>query len=84
MPASKWGVEIIRASDITKLIPVMRRQLVTLGYPDDAVYTTNTPAIKNTSNTVLYHLVFASKHPLGKNIWNSITQTRHNQRSLAL
>jgi three-Cys-motif partner protein len=81
LPASKWNVDLVRASDITKLIPVLRRQLVALGYADDEIYT-NTPAIKNSSNTVLYHLVFASKHSLGKKIWNSITDTRHNQRSL--
>ena len=83
LPKSKWGVDIVRAADITQLIPVLRRQLVTLGYEVDQVHI-NTPAITNSSNVVLYHLVFASKNQLGKKIWNSLTDTRHGQRSLAL
>lgn len=83
LPYKDWGVEIRRPEDITKLIPVLRRQLVALGYADDEVHI-NTPAIRNTTNVILYHLVFASKHSLGKKIWNSITQTQHGQRSLPL
>ena len=88
LPRQEWGVDIageyvVRAADITRLIPVLRRQLVAFGYKDDEVHI-NTPAIRNSSNTILYHLVFASKDPLGHKIWKSITDTRHNQRSLAL
>lgn len=88
LPRHEWGVDIVgdymtHPSDITKLIPVLRRQLARYGYTDDQVHI-NTPAIKNSSNTILYHLVFASKDPLGHKIWKSITDTRHNQRSLAL
>lgn len=81
LPYDRWEVEIVQPKDITRLIPVLRRQLVALGYDDSEVHI-NTPAIKNGSNVVLYHLVFASKHPLGKKIWNSITQTQNGQRSL--
>ena len=81
LPYEQWGVEIVNAKDIPKLIPVLRRQLVALGYGDDEVHI-NTPAIKNTSNVPLYHLVFASKHSLGKKIWNSLTDTWHGQRAL--
>lgn len=83
LPKAQWGVDMTQPSDITRLIPVLRRQLVAFGYNADEVYI-NTPAIRNSSNTILYHLVFASKDPLGHKIWKSITDTRHNQRSLAL
>lgn len=39
--------------------------------------------IKNTKEGVLYHLVFATKDPLGDKIWSSIAQTdARGQRSL--
>lgn len=73
LPRSQWGVDIVHGEDIAQLLPLYRKQLATLNYPirEAAV---NAPAIKNTRNLVLYRLVFASKHPLGDSIWNSITK----------
>jgi hypothetical protein len=40
-------------------------------------------SIRNTKEGVLYHLVFATKDPLGDKIWSSIVQTdARGQRSL--
>jgi three-Cys-motif partner protein len=41
--------------------------------------------IKNTTGVPLYHLVFASKHPRGKDFWNKISQrTSTGQRRMVL
>lgn len=84
LPYKDWGVdrEMMGPKAIPRLIAVLRRQLVALGYAEDEIHTPNIPAIKNGSNVILYHLIFVSKHSLGKKIWNSITQTQHGQRSL--
>ncbi|MCA9676234.1 MAG: three-Cys-motif partner protein TcmP [Myxococcales bacterium] len=71
LPRSRWGVDIVHGDDVRLLIPLFRRQLAMLGYPErgDVTY----PSIKNMQQVVLYHLVFASKDSLGDKIWNSIT-----------
>ncbi len=75
-----WGVEVNSGADVVKLLEVYRKQLETLGYPKNEV---RIPAIRNTNNLPLYHLVFASKSTLGEKIWNSITKRdRHGQGSL--
>jgi hypothetical protein len=39
--------------------------------------------VSNKKDAVLYHLVFASKSPLGDTIWQSVTSiTSRGQRSL--
>jgi three-Cys-motif partner protein len=84
LPRSKWGVDIVHGSDIKDLLPLYRKQLSTLGYPIRTAPVT-APAIMNTRNLVLYRLVFASKHQLGDDIWNSITKKPPSgQTSLAL
>jgi three-Cys-motif partner protein len=71
LPESQWGLTIRKASDVPKLIGVLRQQLAKLGYtPRDLT----SPAVKNTTNTVLYHLVYATKNKLGNKIWASITR----------
>jgi len=72
LPREQWGVEIIHGEDVSSLIPVFRRQLASLGYPERGVV--RFPSIKNMQQVVLYHLVFASKNPLGDDIWNSTTK----------
>jgi three-Cys-motif partner protein len=75
-----WGAEVNSGSDVSKLLDVYRRQLEKLGYPKGEV---RSPVIKNTNNLPLYHLVFASKSPLGDKIWNDITKRdRRGQGSL--
>ncbi len=73
LPKDQWGLDIVHGDDVGKLIGVYRRQLATLGYPQREA-PVNYPAIKNNQQLALYHLVFASKHPLGDDIWNSITK----------
>jgi hypothetical protein len=60
------------ASDVVQLINVMREQLRPLGYTDVKL---DSMPIKNDRNNVLYHLVFASKHDRGDQIWQSISRT---------
>jgi three-Cys-motif partner protein len=72
-------VDMLHGDDVAELIPMYRRQLIDLGFTDDAI---NMPRITNGSNVTLYHLIFASKNRLGDTIWNSITQNAPNgQRS---
>jgi three-Cys-motif partner protein len=77
LPAKDWGVDIIHGEDISSLIPVMRRQLISLGYGEHGV-DVRSPRVTNTSNVLLYHLVFASKHIRGDEIWNSVTKNPPN------
>jgi three-Cys-motif partner protein len=77
LPAEKWGVDIVHGEDIRHLIPVMRRQLMTVGYDDHEV-AVRAPRVANTSNVALYHLLFASKHVRGDEIWNSVTKNAPN------
>jgi three-Cys-motif partner protein len=67
-----WRGRITEASDVVQLIDVLREQLQPLGYTDVKL---NSMPIKNDKNNVLYHLVFASKHDRGDQIWQSITRT---------
>jgi len=34
----------------------------------------NSMAVTNSKNNILYHLAFASKHPLPDKLWQSVTQ----------
>jgi three-Cys-motif partner protein len=72
LPEAEWGVKVTKPSDIPRLIGVLRKQLGKFGYPAREL---RSPAVKNTTNTVLYNLVYASKHPRGDAIWQSITKT---------
>jgi three-Cys-motif partner protein len=52
------------------LLDIYERRLKNLGYVETHDFT----LIKNTVGVPLYHLVFASKHPRGKDFWNKISQ----------
>ncbi len=68
----EWQPIVKRKGDVLQLVEVFRRQL-----QRRFAYTTaraRTTPIKNDKNVPLYHLVFASKHPLGDKIWESITK----------
>jgi three-Cys-motif partner protein len=71
LPEAQWGFKVTKPSDVPKLIGVLRAQLAKFGYPPRELIS---PAVKNTTNNVLYHLVYASKHPKGDEIWQSITR----------
>lgn len=64
----KWGFEE-SPKMAPKLLALFQDQLTRLGYREQK---TRAPQITNESNTPLYHLVFASKHELGSQIWDSI------------
>lgn len=66
-----WGFELRGPSDIAKLIQILRGQLATLGYGSDQV---REAPIRNTVGVTLYHLVYASKDPLGDKIWRTIAK----------
>ena len=66
-----WRSRARAADETVRLIDVLREQLVTLGYQRDWV---RDVAVNNSSNGLLYHLVFASKDDQGTKIWKSITQ----------
>lgn len=67
-----WRREVTDASDCHQLIEQLRGRLATVGYGRDQ---TRSLPITNTSNVVMFHLVFFSKHDLGDKIWNSIAKT---------
>jgi len=67
-----WRSTVKVAKDCHKLIDVLRSQLVTVGYTGEDV---RDVAVENAKQTVMYHLVFASKNPLGDKIWDSVTKT---------
>lgn len=67
-----WKAVVTSAHDVPKLIDVLRAQLVTLGYEDEKVQEL---PITNRAGGLLYHLVYATKHPLGNKIWESVAKT---------
>lgn len=68
----EWQTVVKRRRDTLQLVEVFRRQLqVRFGYTTARA---RTAPIKNDKNVPLYHLVFASKHPLGDKLWESITR----------
>jgi three-Cys-motif partner protein len=64
-----WRDVVGRAKDVIKLIDFMRARLVRLGYKNQEA---SSYGIRNRKNALMYHLVYATKHPLGYKIWDSI------------
>jgi hypothetical protein len=56
-----------------KLVDILKKQLGTFGYEQDAV---RTLPIMQSKNVVTDHLVYATKDPLGNKIWQSIAKTK--------
>ncbi len=74
-----WKSRVTRPQDAVRLIIVLYEQLAHFGYTRDHV---RVAEIK-TKGHVLYHLVFATKVPLGNKIWQSIVRTdAKGQRTL--
>jgi three-Cys-motif partner protein len=67
-----WRQRVRSLQDAAKLIDCFREALGGLGYDQSRVRHIE---IKNQTNTVMYHLVFASKKGLGTKIWNSIAKS---------
>lgn len=75
-----WRENVHTPHDVPTLVDHLRCSLGRLGYTGANV---RSMPIKNSKEGVLYHLVFATKHPLGDKIWSSIGKTdARGQRSL--
>lgn len=74
---TRWRDRVHGAEDAVRLIDVLREQLVSLGYEDQAV---RSLPITNSQNGLLYHLMFASKDQLGSKIWDSLSRHSRSQR----
>lgn len=58
---------------VQRLVKRLKENLKTLGYAkDDSV---RDIPVKNNQGGLLYHLIFATKHPLGTKIWKSVVKT---------
>lgn len=69
---AEWRKTVKRGRDAPQLIPIFRRQLEErFGYQPENTFTT---PIRNSKGTVVYHLVFASKHAKGNEICEGITK----------
>lgn len=66
-----WSEQVTSPSHVPKLIDLLRNRMTALGYSPER---SRTIAIVNTSNVVMFNLVFFSKHPLGDKIWKSLAQ----------
>lgn len=69
LSVDSWGFEV-SPKMAPKILALFQEQLTRLGYREQQ---TRAPQITNEGNTALYHLVFASKHELGSQIWQSIS-----------
>ncbi len=75
-----WRDVVGQTRDVIKLIDFMRSKLERLGYQNE---TANAYAIRNGKRALMYHLIYATKHPLGSRIWDSIGRNEPGgQRSL--
>jgi len=75
---TEWRRRQRDATDVNALVEVLVEQLRGLKYTGARFHA---PAIKNTTKVPLYHLVFASKNPLGDKIWASIIRTEPSGQS---
>jgi hypothetical protein len=74
-----WRADVRSPDEVVRLIDVLHRQLVAIGYESERP---RALPVTTEKNLLLYHLVFASKHPRGTAIWKSITKHDGPQRSL--
>jgi three-Cys-motif partner protein len=73
------AVTASRPKDVPREIETLRKNLAAVGYTGKDV---RSVAVENGVGVIMYHLVYASKDPLGDKIWQRIT--RPKQRELAL
>jgi three-Cys-motif partner protein len=77
---TSWRDVVGQTRDVIKLIDFMKARLERLGYQNE---TANSYAIRNGKRALMYHLIYATKHPLGNKIWDSIGRNEPGgQRSL--
>jgi three-Cys-motif partner protein len=75
-----WRKDVHSVHDVHKLVMHLRRSLERLGYTGKHV---REIPIKNSKGTIMYHLVSATKRPLGDDIWSSVVKMdARGQRNL--
>lgn len=67
-----WKQTVKKAEDAVKLVDILKKQLGAFSYEQEKV---RTLPIMQSKNVVIYHLVYATKDPLGNKIWQSIAKT---------
>ena len=84
LDTTSWRDELKNVTDdktYQVLIDIFKRQLISIGYPEEGLNLASsnniyiglpTVCIRNTKEVDLYVLILASKHKLGQKIWNSI------------
>lgn len=70
------GVRAVLPRDVTREIETLRTNLAALGYTGKKV---RSVPVANSQGVVMYHLVYASKDPLGDKIWQSITAPKQRE-----
>jgi three-Cys-motif partner protein len=76
----EWRKNVRCAQDVHHLVDHLRESLGRLGYTGERV---RSMPVRNSKEGTLYYLVFATKKPLGDDIWTSIVKTdARGQRSL--
>ena len=76
--SDEWRDAISSPHEAPKLVEILRSELGQLGYRGDQV---RSVPIKDRGR-LLYHLMFASKDPLGEKIWQSVTSRLPDGQSL--
>lgn len=74
------GVRALLPRDVAREIETLRTNLAALGYTGKNV---RSVPVANSQGVVMYHLVYASRDPLGDKIWDSVTAPK-GQRELRL
>jgi three-Cys-motif partner protein len=70
MGCSDWREQVRHPSDVPRLIPILREKLAKFGYRGEQI---RDLAVCR-GRRVLYHVVYASKHDKGNEIWQAITR----------
>ena len=70
----------------TKLLPLYKQKLGEIGYQDfldlysDKPFTSDEVLVKGPRNIPLYYIFLASKHPLGKKLWQEVKKIRPDRQ----
>jgi three-Cys-motif partner protein len=67
------GVTAIAPRHVVREIETLRGNLAKLGYTGKKARIVEVP---NSKGVIMYHLIYASRHPLGDDIWDSITRPK--------
>lgn len=76
-----WKEKVRKPREVTRAIETLREGLKSFGYTGETV---RSIAVKNGTQGVIYHLVYASKDKLGDTIWDSIVKTMERGQRLLL